>query len=65
MIECVASGRGSICVTFLQASKMKLTIDLDVAAPHLIIPEDFTNQNSSLVCVCVCVCVWHVFTTCR
>ena len=34
----------------LQASKVKLTIDLDVAAPHLIIPEDFTSQDSSLVC---------------
>ena len=29
---------------------MKLTIDLDVVAPHLIIPEDFTSQDSSLVC---------------
>ena len=45
----MACGRPSIHVSFLQASKMKLTIDLDVAAPHLIIPEDFTNQNSSLV----------------
>jgi len=49
VVGCMASGRGSVCVTFLQASKVKLTIDLDVAAPHLIIPEDFDDQNSSLV----------------
>lgn len=38
-----------VCIASLQANKTKLTVDLDVAAPHLIIPEDFTNHNSSLV----------------
>ena len=67
-VSCWIEGEGlTNVIATLQAGKIKLTIDLDVAAPHLIIPEDFSSQDSSLVCLRNFTCLYlgaYIFKVC-
>ena len=39
-----------MCATFKQAQDYKLvSIKMDISAPHIILPEDFKDKQTSLV----------------
>ena len=46
-----------------QAQNYRLvSIKMDISAPHIILPEDFKNKQTSLVSLLILICVYAILT---